>query len=270
MPQSQDNQQKAFAFLSEHCTSQAPFSRAEFKAATGFTEASFNTYLSKQFKPLLVPCPGNCFRVHLVFRQFNTWPKFRDLVVSQNRKLTRKYRSECHQYVLLFDFFMPLRNEEWLKSALDSLFFKDAITSRLKAIDATELRKRFSHADEAEEQYLHHICNWISDTFGGYSINHVSGRFKVGQLKNRREVVEGEAAGTNRYLVDETTAVVRFIFPCGSEGDSQKAERRAEQIRWFFDKLFVETILEMVSGEDEVWLLESGMRHQLHIFKAED
>ena len=77
--------------------------------------------------------------------------------------------------------------------------------------------------------------------------------------------------GNCRYLVDETTAIVRFLFPCGKVTDSEKqSEETASQVRWFFEKLFVDTILEVVNGEDEVWLLESGFRSQLKIFRAED
>ncbi len=41
-------------------------------------------------------------------------------------------------------------------------------------------------------------------------------------------------------------------------------------IRWFFNELFVQSILEVVNGEDEIWLLESGIQNQLHIYKVED
>ncbi len=260
---------KAFDFLHQRCITQEPFTLDEFRAATGFSRSSFDTYLSKQFRSLLEPRPGNTFRVILAFRQF-TWPKFRDEIATQKRRFRRKYQAICYNHVLLFEFFMPLRNEEWLKSALDSLFFKDAVVPRLKAIGFDKLEAQFPRKDETNDEFLERLCKWISDVFGGYSISHVSGRFKVGNLKSRREIVEAEAVGVNRYLVDETTAVVRFIFPCGSGKDMNEAECRAAQIRWFFEKLFVETILEVVNGEDEIWLLESGMRHQLHIFRAED
>lgn len=268
MAQTDENQRRVFQFLNQRCITQELFTLGEFQTATGFSNSSFKTYFSKQFKDLLEPCAGNSYRVALAFRQF-TWPKFRDEIVSQKRKLRRKYHAICHKHVLLFEFFMPLRNEEWLKSALDSLFYKDAVISRLKVITGTELNARFPRKGDADDHYFQRLCGWVSETFGGYSISHVSGRFKVGCLKSRREIAEAEASGASRYLVDETTAVVRFIFPCGS-GSNDEAEKQAEQIRWVFEKVFVQTILEVVNGEDEIWLLESGMRHQLHIFKAED
>ena len=64
-----------------------------------------------------------------------------------------------------------------------------------------------------------------------------------------------------RYLIDETTAIVRFIFPC--DGDE-------ETIRWFFNTLFVESIIQVVAGEEQIWMVESGMENRLHIWRTED
>ncbi|HEY5164234.1 MAG TPA: hypothetical protein VII81_14590, partial [Terriglobales bacterium] len=65
-----------------------------------------------------------------------------------------------------------------------------------------------------------------------------------------------------RYIVDETTAVTRFIFPCTDEAE-------ADRIRWFFNVLFARSILELV-GEDEVWMIESGMQSRLYVWRNED
>jgi len=100
--------------------------------------------------------------------------------------------------------------------------------------------------------------------FGGYSILHVSGRFRAAQLMTQ---VEGKKA--ERYLVDETTAVVRFIVPCREEGGWTPAQV-ADLVRWSFDNLFVSSILEVVNAEDEIWLVESGMKNRLHIWRAEE
>ena len=263
------SQHRAFNFLRQRCANQHPFTLSEFQTATGFSNASFKTYFSKQFRSLLIPAAGDNYRVHFGFRRFNSWEKFRDEVVTQNRNLVRSYDLECHENLLMFDFFMPLRNEEWLRSALDSLFFKDTVLPRVKALDSLQVAKFFPLTEGENEDQPHvRVCDWISDTFGGYSISHVSGRFKAATLRTRQEAVEAELNGMGRYLVDETTAVVRFIFPCPSGKNPTETEIAAERIRWFFHKLFVETILEVVNGEDQVWLLETGMRHRLHIFKA--
>ncbi len=101
-----------------------------------------------------------------------------------------------------------------------------------------------------------------------------------------------EAAGVEkkggRYLFDETTAVVRFIFPCGTPlkrlppestqdfddpdetllGEAMPDEE-ARTLRWFFKALFVRSILQVVNGEDEIWMIETGLRTRLHIYKVE-
>ena len=69
----------------------------------------------------------------------------------------------------------------------------------------------------------------------------------------------GRAIG--RYLIDETTAIVRFIFPCDED---------EEAVRWFFNTLFVESIIQVVNGEAEIWMVESGMQNRLHIWRVED
>jgi hypothetical protein len=265
-------QRRLFDFMSDRFATQEPFTLEQLRSASGYDPSSFENYRSKQFGSLLVPTSEDKVRVSQSFRRFNTWQKFRDEVVSQKRRLMRSYKAIQCQRIMSFELFMPLSNEEWLREALDSLFYRDQMLSRIRAMNCSELERIFPNtAQDAEEKYLNHVCKLISKTFGGYSISHVSGRFKVGELKTRREVADIVAAGTTRYLVDETTAVVRFLFPCGSVSDPiSKSEALATQIRWFFDKLFVETILEVVNGEDEVWLLESGFRSQLQVFRAED
>ncbi len=281
MSQESQEQHKAFEFLSERYISQEPFTREQFKTATGFSDESFRTYLSKQFKYLLVNVDRDLYRVSLAFRQFSTWPKFRDNVVTQIRLLTRQYKTACYENVVMFEFYMPLRNEEYLHVALDSLFYKDSIKFRLKIIKEVELQKWFpKNTGEGNEDYYERICDWIGEKFVGYSINHVSGRFRIGKLKSKTEVFEQTGKNPDRYLVNETTAVVRFIFPCkalpfklsGSSTSNVKDPVRLEAdcIRWFFNQLFVQSILEVVNGEDEIWLLESGMQNQLHIFRVEE
>jgi len=183
---------------------------------------------------------------------------------------------------------MPLRNEEHLREALDSLFYKDSIKFRLKVVKNSDLVAEFPRKDKEEpEHHVERICNWLSNKFVGYSIHHVNGRFRVGTLGTKAEVYEQAATGGGPYLVDETTAVVRFVIPCGDSSstsfraDSREnestavpikgdLEKEAELIRWFFNTLFVNSILEVVNGEDEIWLLESGLHSQLHIWKAKD
>lgn len=160
---------------------------------------------------------------------------------------------------------MPLRNEEFLRETLDSLFYEDSIKFRLKLVDRKVLELKFTkELLEEEDAYFSRICKYVSQKFGGYSIHHVNGRFRAAEL-----MTHTQASGAERYLIDETTAVVRFILPC-QKTDVMSAEQDAELTRWFFEELFVQSILEVVNAEDEIWLLESGMQHRLHIWRAKD
>jgi hypothetical protein len=141
--------------------------------------------------------------------------------------------------------------------------------------------------DDAQtgDDYLEEVCDWISDNFGGYSIYHVSGRFRAEKLSTTEEVATIQDNG-GRYLVDETTAVVRFIFYCGEpirkkaplasghfgeEGLDQVEPNLADvaRLRWFFGVLFVESIIQFVNAEDEVWMVESGLINKLHVWRVE-
>lgn len=82
---------------------------------------------------------------------------------------------------------------------------------------------------------------------------------------------------------------MRFIFPCGTasrrdpplspdtfddvilqEGTvDADALAEATKIRWAFGVLFVQSIVQVVNGEAEIWMVESGMRSRLHIWKVE-
>lgn len=182
---------------------------------------------------------------------------------------------------------MPLTNERHLRTALDALFYKNTILSRLKTLDRAGLEKRFRREQgEQKVAYFDRICNWVSARFGGYSISHVNGRFRASGLCSMQEAATLQEDG-GRYLVDETTAVVRFIFYCGDpivkkpplssrhfEHDEEVANSQepddAKLVRWFFGALFVQSIIQVVNGEDEIWMVESGIRHRLHIWRVEN
>ena len=90
-----------------------------------------------------------------------------------------------------------------------------------------------------------------------------------------------------RYLVDETTAVVRFIVPLHQSSDahqegSEFLQAIAEgpdgslpqdelseltQVRRAFFLLFTEAVVRTVKGEDQVWLLESGPENRLYVWE---
>jgi hypothetical protein len=87
-----------------------------------------------------------------------------------------------------------------------------------------------------------------------------------------------------RYLIDETTAVVRFIIPSQTgmftlfdtlesvgdlrglfdAPDDEALETEVDLVRKLFFLLFVETVVRTVKGEDEIWLVESRVCHRLY------
>lgn len=282
------NQRAVHTFFVERFNSQRPFAKAEVQRVTDWTESSFNTYWSKQFRAFVVPAPGGRFRVSERFRSFVTWDLFQKHV-TQVREGATAYSSLRYNNVLVFEFFMPLTNEGPLRQSLDALFYKETITRRLRSVGVTALASRVpKDTGESDDEYLERLCGWISGRISGYSISHVAGRFRADRLLTFQEAAEVRAQG-GRYLIDETTAIVRFIFRCGSarttpaplrpqhfytydEEDAPEdpeAKREANIIRWLFGILFVQSIVEVVGGEDEIWMVETGMRNCLHIWRVE-
>jgi hypothetical protein len=188
--------------------------------------------------------------------------------------------------VLVFEFFMPLTNQTHLRTALDALFYKDTILSRLRAIGPQTLKAHFEEvAGEDDDAYFARLCEWLATRFQGYSITTVNGRFRAQNLMTITHAAKIEENG-DRYLIDETTAIVRFIFPCGTPArspvdtadsfedlepnpDDHSGQQEAKKIRSFFNPLFVQSIIQVVNGEAEIWMVESGMRTRLHIWRVE-
>ena len=281
----EDNQRAAFEFFRDRYRHQQPFTKQELDDATNWAPKSFQTYWSKQFKRLVVPIDQERFRVSESFRSYSTWEAFRALV-TQVRRVSSDYSSLLYENVIIYEFFMPLTNEGHLRTSLDALFYEDSILSRLRILDQNRVVQHFPRKDnEDENEYYGRLCKWIAGKFVGYSITHVSGRYRAANLSTLTQAATIYAEGA-RYLVDETTAVVRFIFPCGNprirrppvsnrhfEEDAEPNGRQLEppearQIRWFFGMLFVQSIIQVVNGEDEIWMVESGMRNRLHIWRV--
>jgi hypothetical protein len=78
---------------------------------------------------------------------------------------------------------------------------------------------------------------------------------------------------------------VKFIFPCGEPKDvplySETAEpeapeeaapaggKEARRVDWLFHELFVKSVVQVVNGEAEIWMVESGLRNRLHTWKVQ-
>lgn len=262
------NQRRAFEFLREHFRQDEPFTKDELEKHAGWSEKSLSTYWSKQFEPFIQPVhprekgPGQLYRVTDVFLIVGTWPKFRRHV-SQKRRLTYEYKHTLYQTVLMFEFFLPLTNETVLRNALDALFYRDTIQKKLLAIGLMPLKDQIEPRDgESDKTYLDRVIAWVGEQFGGYSISHVNGRFRSEKMQTMQDAAGIQERG-GRYLIDETTAVTRFIFPC-------EYEAHAARVSWFFHQLFVESVIQ-VAGEAEIWMIESGTGNPcLHIWRGKE
>jgi len=261
------SQRAAHRLLVERFLSQETFTLQELIDATGWTlRNTYGTYLSKHFRGLLENVAGGRFvshtaryRVTEAFRQLLGWPKFRRHV-TQVRRVVTDYEGETAS-VLIYDFLMPLTHETSLRTTLDALFVKDTLLAKLKTVNPTDLEPAFPRTPgQSDEDYFGIILSGIEKVFVGYSISHVDGRFRSGRVRSQDEIATYQNTG-HRYLIDETTAVTRFIFPYGSEGE-------LAQIEFLFKALFVRSIIQLVS-EDEIWMLESGPHGQVvHKWRA--
>ena len=163
--------------------------------------------------------------------------------------------------VLIYDFLMPLTHEASLRKTLDDLFLRDTLVGRLRALPSDELEEVFPRAPkQGDWHYLERILDFIEERFVGYSMTHVGGRSRFGPLLSQDRVSEFERQGA-RYLMDETAAVTRFVFPYADD-------RELAKIRYLFGALVVPDIVEDVKGEEQIRLLESGSQNRVHIWSA--
>jgi hypothetical protein len=198
-------------------------------------------------------------------------------LLRQKKHLFTDYVLEVSSSVLIYEFFMPLSREDRLREALDNLFYRDTIEQRIEEIGIAQIRDGLKlSSDYSKEQILQIVFDFMESTIGGYSIYMVNGRYRADALASRKEVATRSLA-YGPYIVDETTAIVRFILPV--ETDAGKFEygkilepatitkgtkKRAELTSWLFLNFFAEALIRVVQKEDEIWLLESGMRSSFY------
>ena len=115
---------------------------------------------------------------------------------------------------------------------------------------------------KSDDDYLNEIVDFIGAHFVGYSISQVDGRFRAVGILAYDEVA-ALLKSERRYLIDETTAVTRFIFPYN---DDEELDR----VRFLFHELFVGSMIELAKSEQQVWMLESGPEQRVHIWQADD
>lgn len=253
------NQRAVHRFFTERLRTLQPFTKDELLEETGWTARSLETYWPKQFKGLVEDLGNGRYRMRERFRLYAPWKKFQQLV-TQVRTVPPTYAPTVYEHAVVYEFYLPLAHEAALRLTLDSMFYSDALLPRLNRIGTAELGKVFDRpAGQGDQDFLASVLVFIDKKIGGYSIYHVDGRFRAGKLRTQDEALEVQKAG-HRYLVDETTAVVRFVFPVTGEPE-------AARVQLLFEGLFMNAITEQVSGEDEIWVVESGTRSRVSVWK---
>ena len=196
-----------------------------------------------------------------------------------------KYRRKMYEHAVTYEFFLPLTRERELTRALDAIFYSDTLDRLVKEAEIDKFFSEFPELESVPEGDAREcIITFVSEHFTGYSISHVSGRFRSGDIVPRAKAGEMFSGG-DRYLVDETTAVVRFIVPLHESLSTQNAQAsfpdmvamggelteagqaELKRVRLAFFLLFAEAVTLTVRGEDEVWLLESGPESRVYVWE---
>ncbi len=265
----------AYFFLRAHAQSGLPFTLGELGSATGWKGQTPKTYATKQWEQLLEPQGQDTFLVKPDFTRITHAQFLRRF--TQKKPVYSEYGRAVYPHVVVYEFLLPLTRESQLRDALDQLFYTDTISQRIREIGFDNLQSIVSRgSNESDSIYSARIMREIDERFSGYSIVHVHGRFRSAELASMSRAGDMLATG-ERYLIDETTAAVRFIVPCtssrkefdssyrsvtaavgqGSLLQASDVEVEVERIRGMFFNFFVEAVVKTVMGEEEIWLIET-------------
>lgn len=258
-----------YDFLIEHARTGTSFSVHDIVRATGWSLDTARTYCHKQVRAVIRKRAGKMY-VKPSFIQM-TRKAFCD-AVSQKENIFASYVRWTYGNIVTFEFLMPLTREDKLRAALDRLFYRDTLEQKIARIGMTKFEAVISRdLREDDVQYASRVATEVSRLFQGYSISHVSGRFLADLL-----MTQSDAIG-RRYVIDETTALVRFIVPCQSgkqehgdefdtriqaDLDNEEARKEIARIRFLFFKVFAEVVVHEIQGEDLIWLLETAANVQ--------
>jgi len=280
-----DAPRKAYQFFRERLLTEKTFTYSELTALTGWKRNTIDSYMTKHWREVIGKQKGG-FRVKPAF-QYLSESRFL-ASFTQARKFFVDYERVKYEELVQYELLLPLTQEGQLRKALDELFYEDTILRRLKDIGMTQVQKWIEPiSGEPAEDYNKRVCQTVSTKFQGYSISHVSGRYLAGDLATRSNAA-GMLAKEESYIIDETTAAVRFIIPLGTTkrtitGDFGKAECNEEVsttqetsdevslVHWLFFNVFAEAIVRTVEGEDVIWLIEETPRkRRLYVWQKED
>lgn len=265
-----NNIKRAFDFLINYAQEKTPFSVEQFSTEAGWSIPETREIISNRLSDLIYQKGERFFAKPEILRV--RLDDFKELL-DQKKRLFADYVLEVSSSILIYEFFMPLTREDRLREALDNLFYRDTIEQRIQEIGIPEIRAGLKlSSDYSEDKIQGMVFDFIESTIGGYSIYLVNGRYRADVLASRAEVVSRPFA-SGPYIVEETTAIVRFVLPV--ETDAGKFEhgkilepasvvsgtqKRADLLSWLFLNFFAEALIRVVQKEDEIWLLESGMR----------
>lgn len=278
-----ESQRAAFRFLRARAQSGDSFSAANIEEVAAWQPGSFTTYKTKHLKDYVTTVGSGKFTIAPHFLRLSQ-DDFHG-IVTQSRKAVARFARSVYNAVLRYEFLLPLTNERKLRGALDELFYRDHLVQRANEIGLRTLATIVAREpDESDAVYVGRVVAQVGALLGGYSIGHVHGRFRVGGLRTHEDAA-AVLVERGRYLVDETTAVVRFILPlqcsCKPHGsqfdvtrqgvpDSSAYAAEIDTARRLFIAFFVESVILDIHGEDEIWFLESGPGgEQLYVLARE-
>jgi hypothetical protein len=266
----QTKQKAVYAFLRDHARAGTTFSVDEICAKVVWKRKTAETYLSKQYAAYVEKTADGRYRLIPEFRRVS-WDEFQELVTQVRRPLA-SYNRATYRAVVVYDFLMPLTREDKLRKALDALFYRDTLARRIQEVGLETFAKSIPRKPgDNDGAYMGRILAFIDDRIGGFSVSHVSGRFRIGPILSRPEAAK-RLEHDEPYLIDETTAVVRFIIPCQStrtqhgldfdldevaQENEEAVAREVRQIRTVFFDLFVEALVPTIRGEKLIWMLET-------------
>jgi hypothetical protein len=266
-----ESQRAAFRFFRARAQDGVAFSASDVERTAGWGAGSFNTYKTKHLKEYVTSKGGGKLSINPHFLRISE--EDFDNIVSQSRKTVARFVRSVFGAVLKYEFLLPLTNERKLRAALDELFYREHLLQRTMEIGTETLVTILAkEPNEEDKEYVERVVAKVGSLLGGYSIGHVNGRFRANALKSYAEAAQ-IVASRGRYLVDETTAVVRFILPLeasrrehGGQFDVTKkgldgpADFAADidVARRLFIAFFVESVILDIHAEDEIWFLESG------------
>jgi hypothetical protein len=273
------NQTRAsFDFLHKRARSQELFTIDDLITSSGWSKKTTEIYITKKFSEILKKSGAG----YIVNRKFMgvSYSRYESLF-KQKRKMFVKYEEHIYPDVIIYEFFLPLTLEHVLRQALDELFYKDTVKNRLEQIGIERISEIFGRENtESDACLLDRVCELVGKKFGGYSISHVTGRFRASEY-----LLSLAEAKEENYLIDETTAVAKFIIPQEATEIASPTKRiiqpkllpekldvqnEVKRTEWLFRNLFVEAVLLATTDQDEIWLLENGKNQRLFRYKAID